>query len=196
MRSVTHLLRLARDGWAARSWYNEAQKVIESHAYKLKVSPVELASVLAITSPRCTVRHNVRVTLHYLTTGVLPTSVTRNTGRALDHWRATGVIRGIKTSEFKEALLGNQDAIVLDTWMARALGIPQRSFDNKAVRERCRRRIRFGAYVMDWTPAQFQAAVWSGQIKRANRNPADMAQILKLEVERHLIEEKLHDFDE
>lgn len=181
MRNIQHLLRLAREGIDGRDWYLNAQRVIHEITLQTNIPTVRLSQVLAITSPRCSVSRNVRVTKQYITQGSLPRDVIRSTRLALIHYEDTGEIRGQKTSAFARAILGDEDAIVLDTWMAEALGVEQKLFERKWMQSCANRRIRYGAYLVSLTPSQFQACVWTGIVRRHNRNVPDIARILREE---------------
>ncbi len=182
MRSVQHLMRLAREGWDHRNWYRDMEDVLLPAASALDTNVTTLTQVLALTSPRAAVTRSVRVTVQYLGDGTLPKDVTRSTRAALQHWLDTGKIRGPKTSAFARALQGDEDAVVLDTWMATALGVDQRKFSTKRVHSSASRRVKYGAYLMGITPAQFQAAVWSGTVTRAGRKVPSIAHILRGEI--------------
>jgi len=139
-------------------------------AHYLNTHRHRLIDVLPINSPRCAVSRSVRVTVQYFETGVLPKEVIRTTHAALAHYEHTGKIRGPKTGAFARALKGDDEAIVLDTWMADALAVDQYIFSTKWGRSISERRIRYCAHVMGVTPRQFQAACWSGQIMRGKGN--------------------------
>lgn len=166
MRSVQHLMRLAREGWEHRDWYEDVQPALQEAVTTLEVEKNRLIDVLALTSPKCAVKRNVKITVRYLTTGTLPSDVMRNTRVALSHYEETGEIRGPKTSRFASALKGDTKAIVLDTWMAIALDVDQKKFATKWMRSCAERRIRYSAHIMGIEPRQFQAACWAGTVMR------------------------------
>lgn len=121
--------------------------------------------VLAITSPRCAVVRNLRVTAQYLATGITPLDVVRGTRAALRHYEATGEIRGPKTSRFAEVLRGDDSVLVIDTWMARAFGVDDNKARNKPTRVLGERVIGKIARRHGWSIASAQAAVWAGVIR-------------------------------
>lgn len=160
------LMRQAREGWEYRDWYIDSLPLLCRAAYKLDVPVVRFIDVLAITSPRTQVKKNVKETVRYFRTGTIQNMIP-STRAALAHYEETGQIRGQKTSSFAEALKGNGEAIVLDTWMAVALNVSQKIFEAKWARSMCERRIRYCATVMDITPARFQAALWGGTVLKS-----------------------------
>lgn len=170
MKSPHHLMRLARDGSDYRNWYTEAHNAIAEVCNSNNWSVSKFIDVLALTSPRVSVKRNVSIAIRYMNDGVLGEDVMRNIRASLEHYENTGEIRGPKTSAFSKALTGNQESIVLDTWMAKALGVDQKKFDSKKFRSSAERRIRYAAHVLGWTPAETQAAIWAGTLKRAGRN--------------------------
>lgn len=173
MSSVATLIGLAERGESGRRWYVHAREQVIEAAALLDVPPWYYADVLAITSPRVSVKRNIRLANHYLVTGEHHRTTMRSVRRALEHYEATGDIRGPKTSEFARALLGMGDAIVLDVWMARAFGIDQSAFTRPAVRARCEQRIRKAAAALGWSPAEVQAAVWTAAVRRAGKRPGE-----------------------
>lgn len=178
MSSISTLQTLAIEGQSGRRWYRDAIRPVGLAALALGVSPEVLCDVLAITSPRVIVYHNVRIAKHYCRTGSLPSGVIPGTIAAMTHWKETGEIRCPKTAPFARALMGDQSAIVLDVWMSRALGIAQNALGRQATQAQAEKRVRKVADNLNWTPAETQAAIWAAVVRRAGRNPASMAEHL------------------
>ena len=132
------------------------------------VTPQRFENVIAITSPRVQVARNITLAVWYCKFGTLPGAI-RSTRLAMAHYEATGAIRGPKTGPFARAVLGDEDAVVLDTWMAKVFEVPHKAFDKKSVRATCADTIRQAAKVLGWTPAQTQAAVWTAAIRAAGK---------------------------
>jgi len=172
MSSVKTLIGLAEEGISGRHWYHAAKKEVEHAAEILSVAPWEYADYLALFSPRVSVKRNIRLTNYYLVKDKTfhPTTM-RPTRVAVDHYNESGEIRGIKTAPFSQALLGVGDAIVLDVWMARALGIEQENLARLATHDRACGRIRLAARSLGWAPAEVQAAVWTSAVRKAGRVP-------------------------
>lgn len=162
MRNIRTLLPVAVQGINGRNWYREAYRELDKVCRFAEWDPNEFASVLAITSPRVSVVRNIRTALFVMIHGELPAGVMVSTHRALANYRAGKGIAGQKTSAFRDALLGCEDSIVLDTWMAYALGIDQTDFNRIGDRAAARRRVLRVATAIGETPAATQAAIWTG----------------------------------
>lgn len=159
--SVRTLTRLAESGAHGRHWYTYAESSVRSAAATIGCDPGRLADLLALFSPRVSVRRSIRMTLAYVTTGHHLPDVICYTRSAVAHYERTGQIRGPKTSAFAMALRGDPTAIVLDTWMARAFHVRQADLERRTVRTECMRRIRLTARRLEWSPAETQAAIWT-----------------------------------
>ena len=170
MRSATHLCNLAEEAMEWSSWYSVAQRDITDVCAHTGWDFDRFVDVLAITSPRVSVRRNIRVAMHYMQTGEYLSGTIRSTLAAMLHYEETGEIRGPKTSAFSRALKGDLDAIVLDVWMSKAFEIDQRTFDRKDVRLECERRVCRAAARHVIRPAELQAASWAAIVRRHGRN--------------------------
>lgn len=177
MNSVTTLQRHAIAGIHGKDWYSEAIPLLQVRAENFNVGLEEYNAVLAITSPRVRVHRNVKFTEDFFRQG-MPALRRHLPGvrAAMAHYLDTGEIRGPKTSAFRRALSGDHDAIVLDTWMARALNVNQSKLSTKRVICEAERRIRRVAKNLSITPAECQAAIWHGVY---NGNAPSLIEILK-----------------
>jgi hypothetical protein len=117
-----------------------------------------VADVVAILSPRVSVRQNVKLAREYLETGSIERGVMRQRVEALWRYERDGVVRGPKVSAFARALRGDDGAVVVDTWVLRAYGLSTRASDLRTAE----RRIRALAGHLGWPPAATQAALWVG----------------------------------
>jgi len=174
MPSPERLAPVAERGKAGKGWYAEAFGQIEQASDLLGVTPDMLAGYLAVYSPRVSVKRSIRMAYHRIRTGEHAHDTMRSVRTAVEHWEATGEIRGPKTGAFYAALLGDGSAVVLDVWMAKVLGIPQEMLGRVRVYRKGEDRIRAVAAVVDWTPAETQAALWVEAVKAAGRNPGQI----------------------
>jgi len=165
MASVDTLFALAIAGVDGRNWYAAAREDIRVIAERFDETPSHVASVLAVTSPRISVRVNARMTLRYLNNGDR-TGMTRSVRASLEHYEDHGEIRGPKTEAFAANLSGDESRVVLDIWMCRALGIEQAALVRPAVYAAAAERVRRVAVRLGWTPAQTQAAIWTAAYRR------------------------------
>lgn len=174
MTSSKQLAKLALLGVSGRYWYHDANKQLRRVAGDLGVTAKRLADILALTSPRVSVKRNIKHAYTYLTTGDHNHDVMRGIKRSVEVYEDTGEIKGPKTSAFARALLLDEDALVLDVWMARALNVDQRIVNNKSISKEVTKRVHKACKLLGdgWTPAQLQAAVWCATIRQHNRNPA------------------------
>jgi hypothetical protein len=172
--TVAHLTSLALRGADGRGWYTEAASALQSWADREGVSLDLLTGVLAGTSPQCTVEENVsrtRDTLALLareglgvswqdlhTVKGVPRSVAVSTAKALRREDLTP--SGPKVRAFARALRGDGDAFVLDTHIAKSLGIPHEVCDRAHVRKQADALYRETARRLGWPVAEVQAAVW------------------------------------
>jgi hypothetical protein len=162
---AARIRRLARAGAHGRHWYAEATPALRDEAARLGVQFARFVDVLALTSPQVSVRRNVALARFWAaggipaveTAGVLPSVLA-----GLRFWRETGRIRGPKTGAFSRALQGDGQAIVLDTWMARALCLEPARLGSKWARTIGEEAVRTIAAEFGWTPAETQAAAWTG----------------------------------
>lgn len=142
------------------NWYSEATQSIKAWCLEHGVDFAQACNVLAITSPRVQVKRNVSLTKAYLLTGST-SGLMQGVIKALQHYESTGEIRGNKTSAFARALQGDQDAVVLDTWMAKWFAIPQRVF-RTGLYQVFEQQVRDYASERGLTPASAQAEIWEG----------------------------------
>lgn len=155
------LVQLAEQGQDGRDWYARAHQSILQVAERLRTAPRHVASVLAVTSPRVAISRNMRVALALLQ-GREPPGLMKSHRSALVRLAFTGEISGPKTAAFRDALLADPTAVVVDVWVARALELPDGVSLKGAAYRKQADRIRQAAAELEWAPAETQAAVWTG----------------------------------
>lgn len=173
--SVATLRRYADEGYVGHAWYDEAFRDIAKVCSHARWDVERFVSILAITSPRCQVLRNVRMTLalHF----GLPDSIVpmRSVRTGLQRYADGRGIAGPKTSAFARAILGDPDAVVLDVWLALALGVKQSLLSGARVRNECIRRIALASHSLGLSPRDGQAAIWSHVRRGAGWSPAPMS---------------------
>jgi hypothetical protein len=135
-------------GRAYRRWYVVARCVIRRladdcisdlpHPDKPGVDANDyraLCDLVAITSPRVGVKRNLKFAWGEFIGQERPSDMIRSTRAALDHYYRTGEIRGPKTSRFAKVLRGSDNVCVVDTWMGRALSVPDGKASYKSTQE-------------------------------------------------------------
>lgn len=172
MTSVSRLCDMADAGADGRLWYAHAADQVRLGADRLGIEAGRFADLLALFSPRVSVRRSIRMAVHYATTGQYAHDVMQSVRTAVAHYEATGAIRGPKTGPFARALRGDITAIVLDVWMSRALGVPQKDLERVGIHAEGTLRVRSAGLELGWPPAAAQAAIWHTVIRRAGRRPA------------------------
>lgn len=170
------LMGLVRDGMSVEGhlWYARAGRTIRSYARRHKVEASYVCGVLAVTSPRVHVGRNVRLTKAWIEHSSVE-GMMRGVRTSLVNYLIDGRIRGLKTGPFAAALSGDEDAVVLDTWMAKCFGVDQKIFGTKKGIAEYSAHIRELARLTGLTPAQCQAALWCGYIRSVGRVPADLS---------------------
>ena len=175
---VRILTEYARAGASHKGWYEETTKHLREFSRNSGYPIEQVAAVFSILSPRVRVSTNYNLLRKYFfhkSKGHESPSemmeVMRSTRSALYHWERTGAIRGPKTSAFCRALLGDPNAVVLDLWMARALGVEQSTLSRKKVYDTNAALVASVADILQMTPAQAQAAIWFGVSKSWHSNP-------------------------
>ena len=174
LRSVNHIVKLAVKGEDGRDWYTFAAAQIKIAAQMIGVPFERFCDIMSVLSPRVSVKRNIRFALRYLKDGTFAHDVMTPIRASVNHYEITGEIRGPKTSAFAAALKGDENAIVLDVWMAVAFGVDQALFSRKPIHVEACKRIKRAAKILGWTPCQVQAAVWVATVRRAGRTPSVM----------------------
>jgi len=165
------ILRLAKIGIHKANWYQVAQKEIETVCKLENWSVADFTNKLAILSPQVAIRRNVRLAYTYYGNGRYLANILPTVRLSMDNYEATGIVGGKKVARFAEALQGDPQAIVLDTWMSKALirepgeKPSVKHFDRKATRKACEKILRSVARKLDISPCSAQACVWCGIYK-------------------------------
>lgn len=152
------------------TWYTVAQEIAENLAAGTPYTIDQTASVLACLSPRTTWEANVaaaRAALQAHATGASPLSVSYE-GFRVNMVRAFRILDGHKwqggpkTGPFRDAILGDSDAVVVDVWAYRAAcrQDPPRNGIKKSERTIIVEAYRQAARIAGIEPRTMQAVVW------------------------------------
>lgn len=87
----------------------------------------------------------------------------------IGHAMSGSKLSGSKVDNFSRALSGDPDAVTLDVWMGRAMGIKGNLFNNPESYQVVADAIRELATEAGVEPRQYQAAVWTGIKKEQGR---------------------------
>lgn len=155
----------------ARCWYDDARAQLEAICGLENWDADRFTGLLAVLSPRVSVRRNIRLALQYQFDGIHLTNVVRSVRRSVEILEARGEIRGRKTSEFYAALRGNGRAIVLDTHMANLFGVPQKTFALKTGYAYWAGIVNGIAAELELLPSECQACLWFGHKRKIGDKP-------------------------
>ena len=177
-------------GLEGANWYNDIYGVLVG--YFGEENAITFAKLLAATSPRQDVVRNMKLAIAAFGKYILelkqqigqkaedPTfqqGLKARLGTAFmrtlvpNIMRAMGVgeaelkaeLSGSKVNNFSKALAGDPNAVTMDIWMARAMGLTSPApFDNAEDYEVFANAVRDLAREAGVQPRQYQAAVWAG----------------------------------
>lgn len=169
-----NLIQLAKDGLHNANWYDKALFEIDQICELEGWNRERFINILSILSPRVQVRRNVRMALKYISTGTHYSGTLTNIISAVKKYEETSKVNGPKVTAFAKALKGDNEAIVLDVWMARALKVEQKKLKNKGIQKKSQKAIHKVAKKIGLSPRNTQAAIWAGIIQKHNGKPNSM----------------------
>jgi hypothetical protein len=149
-----------------RRWYRESRKVARRMARQHDRTLSTAAGILSALSPQCQWPVNVRLAEQVMEFGYPQEGCLRlSAHRAVEIWwgaRPLSVLGGKKTRAFYRAIMGDENACVIDTWMLGAVkwhrqngGVSPRQYDRVSA------ALREAAMLVEVTPATLQAVVWT-----------------------------------
>lgn len=165
MRNSLGMVTLLKAGIWNKDWYLRACEDIQAVSAVTGVPSVRLASILAISSPRVHVVRNIRIALNYLVDPkVRPAACMTAVYDRMVQYDSTGFIGGPKVLPFRDALLGNPEAIVWDVWMMRALGLNYNSWADLPIllKKRAVSVLRSVSNECGLSVSAAQASIWAG----------------------------------
>jgi hypothetical protein len=170
MLTKKQTIRLALQGIRGKNWYHKSSSQIADYADRRGYDKDTVCAILAITSPRVAVTRNVRIAMKYMSgRNDWNDGVMGSIRKGVTNYEDGKGINGPKTSAFYANLMGCGDSICLDSWMARAFGVPIGKVTQVAVSKPIKARIRFAANKLGWSNAETQAAIWTAIMAEAGR---------------------------
>lgn len=143
----------------ASKWYLDAERVAEEVARNLDVTLEVGATIVSAFSPRERWARNVTNAIKF-SLGE-PVVALGNNIRMANAAFASGfdALKGQKTNAFAKAIAGNENAVVIDVWMLRALGIEKKTPNQTQYREMAK-AVTTVATAHGMTPRAMQALIW------------------------------------
>jgi hypothetical protein len=143
----------------ASKWYVDAEKVAHEVARNLDVSLEKGASVISAFSPRerwtTNVAKAIAFSLGQDVVGLSNNLKMANNSLLLGYQ----ALKGLKTNSFAKAIAGDEDAVVIDVWMLRAVGI-ERKTPNQTQYKELEDAVKKVAFDNGMTPRAMQALIW------------------------------------
>jgi thermostable 8-oxoguanine DNA glycosylase len=157
-------LELANKGTLAQleqatKWYVDAEKIAEQVARNLDISLENGASIVSAFSPRERWATNVAKSIAF-SLGEKPVGLSNNLKMA-ENAKLIGfkALNGPKTNAFAKAIAGDENAVVIDVWMLRAVGIEKKSPSQSQYKEMANAVTKV-AIELGLTPRVAQALIW------------------------------------
>lgn len=143
----------------ASKWYVNANQIAQQVAAAGGIDVEQASAVISALSPRMHWLTNVKKSFD-LVQGRKVLGIKRNIKTAiLAKEIGVAALRGPKTIEFAKAICGDEDAVVIDTWMCKAVGL-KRDSPTPAQYRIMSRAVSNAARRMGLTPRTAQALIW------------------------------------
>lgn len=143
----------------ASKWYVDAERIAEEVARNLDVSLEVGATIVSAFSPRERWSVNVARAISF-SLGEKVTCLKNNLVMANNAFTmGFKALNGMKTNAFAKAIAGNEDAVVIDVWMLRALGIEKKTPSQSQYAEMAK-AVTTVATKHGMTPRAMQALIW------------------------------------
>jgi hypothetical protein len=143
----------------ASKWYIDAERVAAEVARNLETTLEVGATVVSAFSPRERWARNVvnavKFSLGEPVTALGNNIRMANAGLELGY----DALKGMKTNAFARAIAGDENAVVIDVWMLRALGIEKKT-PNQTQYHAMAKAVTEVATLHGMTPRAMQALIW------------------------------------
>jgi hypothetical protein len=143
----------------ASKWYVDAERIAEQVASNLDVTLEIGATIVSAFSPRERWSVNVARAISF-SLGEKVTCLKNNLVMANNAFTlGFDALKGMKTNAFARAIAGDEQAVVIDVWMLRALGIEKKTPSQTQYREMAK-AVTAVAMQHGMTPRAMQALIW------------------------------------
>jgi thermostable 8-oxoguanine DNA glycosylase len=143
----------------ASKWYLDAERVAHEVAKNLDADLETGASVVSAFSPRERWTNNVEKAVSF-SLGKKVVGLPNNLAMAKKAIvLGFDALNGQKTNAFARAIAGDENAVVIDVWMLRALGIEKKT-PSQSVYKEMARAVTAVAKLHNMTPRAMQALIW------------------------------------
>jgi hypothetical protein len=143
----------------ASKWYLDAERVAAEVARNLDSTLEVGASVVSAFSPRERWTNNVTKAISFSLGNHVPGF--KNNMLMANNAIAFGydALKGLKTNAFAKAIAGDENAVVIDVWMLRAVGIEKKT-PNQTQYKQLADAVAKVAFDNGMTPRATQALIW------------------------------------
>ena len=143
----------------ASKWYLDAERVAAQVARNLDSTLEVGATVVSAFSPRERWTNNVTKAISFSLGNNIPGF--KNNMLMANNAIAFGydALKGLKTNAFARAIAGDEQAVVIDVWMLRAVGIEKKTPSQSAYNELAS-AVKKVAFDYGMTPRAMQALIW------------------------------------
>jgi hypothetical protein len=143
----------------ASKWYMDAERVAAQVARNLDSTLEVGATVVSAFSPRELWTNNVTKAISFSLGNNIPgfknNMVMANNAIAFGY----DALKGLKTNAFARAIAGDEQAVVIDVWMLRAVGIEKKT-PNQSTYNELANAVKKVAFDFGMTPRAMQALIW------------------------------------
>jgi hypothetical protein len=143
----------------ASKWYMDAERVATEVARNLDSTLEVGAAVVSAFSPRERWTNNVAKAISFSLGNHIPgfknNMVMANNAIAFGY----DALKGMKTNAFAKAIAGDEQAVVIDVWMLRAVGIEKKT-PNQSQYNDLVDAVKKTAFEFGMTPRAMQALIW------------------------------------
>jgi hypothetical protein len=143
----------------ASKWYVDAERIAEKVASNLGTTLDVGASVVSAFSPRerwsVNVARAIQFSLGKEVTCLKNNIVMANNALTMGF----NALNGMKTNAFARAIAGDENAVVIDVWMLRAVGIEKKTPSQSGYKELAK-AVTTVATMYGMTPRAMQALIW------------------------------------